>query len=307
LLAVDIGGHKALALVTDLDGEVLNQTRITVDPEAGRRERLAVMDRCVAKVLAGAGVEASQIWSTGVATTGLVDASGKVMLSDSLPEWSGVDLATHVRRVVPGPVRVENDCKLAALAETWRGVARYAKDVVFLLAGLRTGAGLIIDGKLHRGFANWSGEIGALPAAGWLRAPEHLTAWLENTTQETPTPASATGSTATSPSVEFESVFIAARAGDQHAVQAVREYVRDLAVGTSALVLTLDPQLVVIGGGFSRSADVMVEPLRRELDRWCLRTPEIRVSAFADEGVALGAVRLALDEVESTITTGLRP
>jgi predicted NBD/HSP70 family sugar kinase len=87
----------------------------------------------------------------------------------------------------------------------------------------------------------------------------------------------------------------------------VRAYVRDLAVGASALVLTLDPQLVVIGGGFSRSADVMVEPLRRELDRWCLRTPEIRVSAFADEGVALGAVRLALDEVESTITTGLRP
>jgi predicted NBD/HSP70 family sugar kinase len=304
---VDIGGHKALALVTDLDGEVLNQARITVDPEAGRRERLAVMDRCVAKALAGAGVEASQIWSTGVATTGLVDASGKIMLSDSLPEWSGVDLAAHVRRLVPGPVRVENDCKLAALAETWRGVARYAKDVVFLLAGLRTGAGLIIDGKLHRGFANWSGEIGALPAAGWLRAPEHLTAWLENTTQETSTPTSATGSTATYPSVEFESVFIAARAGDQRAVRAVREYVRDLAVGTSALVLTLDPQLVVIGGGFSRSADVMVEPLRRELDRWCLRTPEIRVSAFADEGVALGAVRLALDEVESTITTGLRP
>jgi predicted NBD/HSP70 family sugar kinase len=307
LLGVDIGGHKALALVTDLDGEVLNQARITVDPEAGRRERLAVMDRCVAKALAGAGVEASQIWSTGVATTGLVDASGKIMLSDSLPEWSGVDLAAHVRRLVPGPVRVENDCKLAALAETWRGVARYAKDVVFLLAGLRTGAGLIIDGKLHRGFANWSGEIGALPAAGWLRAPEHLTAWLENTTQETSTPTSATGSTATYPSVEFESVFIAARVGDQQAVQAVREYVRDLAVGTSALVLTLDPQLVVIGGGFSRSADVMVEPLRRELDRWCLRTPEIRVSAFADEGVALGAVRLALDEVESTITTGLRP
>ncbi|MER7251545.1 ROK family protein [Kribbella sp. NPDC000426] len=297
LLGVDIGGHKALAVVTDLDGEVLNQTRITVDPAAGRRERLAVLDRCVAKALAGAGVEAGQIWSTGVATTGLVDASGKVMLSDSLPEWSGVDLTAHVRRLVPGPVRVENDCKLAALAETWRGVARYAKDVVFLLAGLRTGAGLIIDGKLHRGFANWSGEIGALPAAGWLRAPEHLTSWLEGT---------AASASASAP-VEFESVFIAARAGDRGAVRAIRDYVRDLAVGASALVLTLDPQLVVIGGGFSRSADVMVEPLRRELDRWCLRTPEIRVSAFADEGVALGAVRLALDEVEATIRTGLRP
>jgi predicted NBD/HSP70 family sugar kinase len=310
LLGVDIGGHKALALVTDLDGEVLNQTRITVDPEAGRRERLAVLDRCVAKALAGAGVEAGQIWSTGVATTGLVDSSGKVMLSDSLPEWSGVDLAAHIRRLVPGPVRVENDCKLAALAETWRGVARYAKDVVFLLAGLRTGAGLIIDGKLHRGFANWSGEIGALPAAGWLQAPKHLTNWLETTAQTAggglaPTPPAAVPSSP--PSVEFESVFIAARAGDLGALEAVRAYVTDLAVGASALVLTLDPQLVVIGGGFSRSADVMVEPLRRELDRWCLRTPEIRVSAFADEGVALGAVRLALDEVEATIRTGLRP
>ncbi|NIK58907.1 ROK family transcriptional regulator [Kribbella shirazensis] len=301
LLGVDVGGHKVLALVTDLDGEVISQTRLEIDPEAGRRARLAALDRCVSKALTKASARGwagtsarsgdGQIWATGVATTGLVDGTGKVMLSDSLPEWSGVDLAAHVRRLVPGPVRVENDCKLAALAETWRGVARYASDVVFLLAGLRTGAGLIIDGKLHRGFANWSGEIGALPAAGWQQAPQHLHRWLD----QTPHPEG------------FERVFVAARAGDEGALAAVHDYVRDLAVGASALVLTLDPQLVVIGGGFSRSADVMVEPLRRELDRWCLRTPEIRVSAFADEGVALGAVRLALDEVESTITTGLRP
>ncbi|TCC24007.1 ROK family transcriptional regulator [Kribbella sindirgiensis] len=297
LLGIDIGGHKALALVTDLDGEVLNQSRIEIPADAGRRERLAALDRCVAKALAGGS--GGEIWATGVATTGLVDGTGKVMLSDSLPEWTGVDLGAHVRRLAPGPVRVENDCKLAALAETWRGVARYAKDVVFLLAGLRTGAGLIIDGKLHRGFANWSGEIGALPAAGWQQAPEHLTQWLDTTTQTT---------SHSSDGVDgFERVFVAARVGDRGALAAVEGYVRDLAVGASALVLTLDPQLVVIGGGFSRSADVMVEPLRRELDRWCLRTPEIRVSAFADEGVALGAVRLALDEVESTITTGLRP
>ncbi|MGW6200001.1 ROK family protein [Kribbella sp. NPDC055110] len=335
LLGIDIGGHKVLALVTDLDGEVISQARLEIDPEAGRRERLAALDQCVTKALAkasaatsagagaGEGAGAGMIWATGVATTGLVDGTGKVMLSDSLPEWTGVDLGAHVRRLVPGPVRVENDCKLAALAETWRGVARYAKDVVFLLAGLRTGAGLIIDGKLHRGFANWSGEIGALPAAGWQQAPHHLHRWLERYPSRgaevrsgpgtAPTAAVVvTGGTGQPSSVThsaggFERVFVAARAGDGEALAAVQGYVRDLAVGASALVLTLDPQLVVIGGGFSRSADVMVEPLRRELDRWCLRTPEIRVSAFADEGVALGAVRLVLDEVESTITTGLRP
>ncbi|MFI6829966.1 ROK family protein [Kribbella sp. NPDC050241] len=288
ILGVDIGGHKILAMVTDLEGVVLNQTRVAVSPRIGRRERLAMLDDCVTTTLAGAGVTPDRIWSTGVASTGLVDGTGKVMLSDSVPEWTGVDLAAHFRRLVPGPVRVENDCKLAALAESWRGVARYAGNVVFLLAGLRTGAGLIIDGKLHRGFGNAAGEIGALPAAGWLRAPQHLYDWLGG-------------------GDDVEEVFLAARDGDRTAIRAVRGYVRDIAVGASALVLTLDPELVVIGGGFSRSADVLVEPLRRELDRWCLRTPEIRVSEFGAEGVTLGAVRLALEQVEATRYDGKLP
>jgi len=281
ILGVDVGGHKILAVVTDLEGVVLNQTRVAVSPRIGRRERLATLDDCVTRALSAVGVAPDQIWSTGVASTGLVDGTGKVLLSDSLPEWTGVDLAEHLRRLVPGPVRVENDCKLAALAESWRGVARHSRNVVFLLAGLRTGAGLIIDGKLHRGFSNAAGEIGALPAAGWLRAPQHLHDWLGS-------------------GDDVERVFLAARDGDRAATRAVRGYVRDIAVGASALVLTLDPEVVVIGGGFSRSADILVEPLRRELDRWCLRTPEIRVSEFGDEGVALGAVRLALEQVEAS-------
>jgi predicted NBD/HSP70 family sugar kinase len=276
-----------LAQVADLDGEVLHGGRVAVTPAMGRRERLAAVDQAIHEALRGADLAATPVWVTGVATTGLVDGTGRVMLSEALPEWTGVDVAAHVGRLVSGPVRVENDSKLAALAESWRGVARYAKDVVFLLAGLRTGAGLIIDGKLHRGFGNAAGEIGALPAAGWIRAQEHLKSW-----------------PLTNPDA-VEDIFLAARNGDRKAAAAVRRYVRDIAVGASALVLTLDPELVVIGGGFSRSADVIVEQLRRELDRWCIRTPEIRVSAFGDEGVALGAVRLALDNVDAVLHGGV--
>jgi predicted NBD/HSP70 family sugar kinase len=288
VLGVDIGGHTIRGVVTDLDGEVLHSSSVAVTPELGRKERLAAIDRCVVAALAGAGTTPDQIWSTGVATTGLVDGTGKVMLSDSLTEWTGVDLAEHLRRLVPAPIRVENDSKLAALAESWRGVARYAKDVVFLLAGVRTGTGLIIDGKLHRGFGNAAGEIGALPAIGWLKAPDHLRSWSGGKDN-------------------FEDVFEAARQGDKAAIKAVRRYTRDIAVGVSALILTLDPELLVIGGGFSRSADLVVQPLRGELDRWCLRTPEIRISTFGDEGVVLGAVRLALEQVETSMSEGANP
>ncbi|MFJ5223232.1 ROK family protein [Streptomyces sp. NPDC088400] len=294
VLGIDIGGHKVLALVADLDGEVQHSARVAVTPSMGRTERLAAVDEAVRAALAGANTAATGVWVTGVATTGLVDGTGRVMLSEALPEWTGLDVAAHVGELVSGPVLVENDCKLAALAESWRGVARHAKDVVFLLAGLRTGTGLIIDGKLHRGFGNAAGEIGALPAAGWVRAAGHLRSWPADSPRT---------DGAGDPHTAAEDVFRAAREGDRKALTAVRRYVRDLSVGTSALVLTLDPELVVIGGGFSRSADLIVEPLRRELDRWCLRTPEVRVSGFGDEGVALGALRLALDHVDRGLST----
>ena len=170
------------------------------------------------------------------------------------------------RRLVAGPVRVENDSKLAALAETWRGVARYAKDVVFLLAGLRTGTGLIIDGKLHRGFGGAAGEIGALPAVGWIRAQEHLSL----------APGQSRRGRRTCSSRRATGTGRPPRRG-----AALRQGPGGRRVGAGA---GPGPELVVIGGGFSRSADVIVEPLRRELDRWCIRTPEIRVSAFGDEG-----------------------
>lgn len=174
VLGIDIGGHKIRAVAADLDGNVQHAARVPVTPAMGRLERLEAVDRAVTECLEGAGLTGGDVWASGVGTTGLVDGAGKVMLSEALPEWTGVDLAAHVRRLVPAPVLVENDSKLAALAECWRGVARYAKDMVFLLAGLRTGAGLVIDGKLHRGFGNASGEIGALPVLGWIRAQEHL-------------------------------------------------------------------------------------------------------------------------------------
>jgi predicted NBD/HSP70 family sugar kinase len=303
VLGVDIGGHKILALVADLDGTVLHSVRVAVTPAMGRMERLAALDGAVAEAVAGAGLTTADLWATGVATTGLVDGAGRVMLSEALPEWTGVDVGTHLRRLVGGPALVENDSKLAALAESWCGAARYAKDVVVILAGLRTGAGLIIDGKLHRGFGNAAGEIGALPASGWIRAQEHLRAWPP---RSGPAPgragagrgADTHADKAADQEAAAEAVFEAARAGDRKAAAVVRRYVRDVAVGAAALVLTLDPELVVVGGGFSRSADLIAEPLRRELDRWCIRTPEVRISEFGDEGVALGALRLALDHVD---------
>ncbi len=61
----------------------------------------------------------------------------------------------------------------------------------------------------------------------------------------------------------------------------------------AATVLTVDPQLVVIGGGLALTA-----PLRTELARLCLFPVRVETSMLGEDSVALGALRLALGRVE---------
>ncbi|GAA2305567.1 ROK family transcriptional regulator [Streptomyces kunmingensis] len=285
-LGIDIGVHKILVMVSDLEGDIVRTARRPVDPEAAPEARLAAVDSVIDEVLADAGMTPSDIWAVTVGVTGPVDATGRTTLFSPLPGWHTTDPAAHLATRFTCPVQVENDCKLAAVAERWKGVAQDADDIVFLLAGLRTGAGLILDGTLRRGHGGAAGEIGALKAVRWLTAPDHL--------ESCPGVPATAGEAAAW-------VFQAAREGDRDAKTAVRRYARDLAIGVAALVLALDPQVVVYGGGFSRSADVILDPLRRELTKHCLRLPELRTSTLGDESVALGALRLALDEIDSRL------
>ncbi|MFF5288842.1 ROK family transcriptional regulator [Paractinoplanes globisporus] len=288
VIGVDVGGHKILVLLADLDGNVVHTARRSVAADADPASRLAALDEILAACLRDAGKTASDIWAVTVGVTGPVDASGKTTLFTPLPGWQTVDLATHLSDRFTCPVIVENDCKLAALAERWRGTARDANDIVFLLAGMRMGAGLIIDGVLRRGFGGAAGEIGALKAVKWLTAPSHL--------QRCPGVPPTVG-----PDDAAAWVFNAARDGNRDARTAVNRYVKDVAIGTAALVLALDPQVVVFGGGFSRSADLVLEPLHRELRKLVLRMPEVRASTLGADSVALGALRLALNEVDQRL------
>ncbi|ROO86970.1 putative NBD/HSP70 family sugar kinase [Actinocorallia herbida] len=288
VLGVDVGGHKILVLLADLDGTVLHRHRLPVASDADPAARLEAVDLAITQCLSAAGMRPEEIWAVTVGVTGPVDATGRTTLFTPLPGWASVSPAEHLADRFTCPILVENDCKLAAVAERWQGAAQDADDIVYLLAGMRTGAGLIIDGTLRRGFGGAAGEIGALKAVRWLSAPAHI----ENCPGVPED---------IHPDDKAAWVFERVREGDRDAKAALRRYVKDLAVGAAALVLTLDPQVVVLGGGYSRSADLIIDPLTRELTRLCLRVPEIRASNLGADSVALGALRVALDQIDARL------
>ena len=73
--------------------------------------------------------------------------------------------------------------------------------------------------------------------------------------------------------------------------------VDDGRAAAAALVLTLAPEFVALGGGFSRSSDVLLEPFRQELEALAIRRRGSS-SILGDEGVEFGAVRLVLDRAD---------
>ncbi|QMU66971.1 ROK family protein [Streptacidiphilus sp. P02-A3a] len=284
-LGVDVGVHKLLAVLTDLDGNELAGQRTDLPDGLSGVDRLALVEQHVLAFLGGRPGARDRLRALCLGVPGTVDHSGRITRSTPIPDWTGLDLAARAGRWAGSPAgppvraRVENDANLAAVAERWRGSARFSDDCVYILTGHRTGAGVIIGGRLHRGRGGAAGEIGALAVLGW---EDRITNELRSAD-------------------DVGHVFARAAEGDRAALTLVDHFARSLARGAAALVLTVNPDLLVIGGGYSRAGEVLAAPLRTHLRELCLDPPRVALSTLGEESVALGAVRLALDRAESEL------
>ncbi|WP_351234065.1 ROK family transcriptional regulator [Streptomyces sp. NPDC002133] len=287
LLGVEIGPHRVAALLSGLDGRITGAGSREVSETASVEERLERVRAVVADVLRRSGVARSSLRAVGVGTPGIVEADGTVRLCTALPGWTGLALGERLRRSFRCPVLVENDANAAAVAEHWKGAATDSDDIVFVLAGLSPGAGSLIGGRLHRGYGGAAGEIGALHLLGREVTPETLL----STTGEPLHPLDEQA---------VAEVFALARQGDQRARAAVDRFIQRLVHDVAALVLALDPELVVVGG-WAAGLDGVLDPLRGELSRYCLRPPRVALSMLGEAAVATGALRLALDHVEEQL------
>ncbi|WP_433548721.1 ROK family protein [Streptomyces sp. CA-294286] len=284
LLGIEISPHRIAALLSGLDGRIVGAGSREVDESLGADDRLERVRQVVADVLRRTGVPRSSLRAVGVGTPGIVEAGGTVRLCTALPGWTGLPLGERLRRSFRCPVLVENDANAAAVAEHWKGVGQDTDDLVFVLAGLSPGAGSLIGGRLHRGYGGAAGEIGALHLLGREARPEKLL----STTGEPLHPLDEQA---------VAVVFAEAKRGDAQAQAAVERFLQRLVHDVAALVLALDPELVVIGG-WAAGIDGVLEPLRGELERYCLRPPRVALSLLGEASVATGALRLALDHVE---------
>lgn len=283
IAGVDVGRHKILVLLADLNGEVLTE------------HRQAVPDRDFTTDVVAAAVRAAQqqaalppdgLLAATFGVPGVVDAEGRITRSVVLPAWIGLEIAGTLGAELGCPVRVDNDAKLATVAEHTLGAGIGATNMVYVLAGLRLAAGCVINGHLYRGSTGAAAEIGAMPEMRWASAFERFAASLPH------------GSDGED---DVAAVFAAAGRGDRGAASRVTAFAQDIAHGLTALVLAYDPELVVIGGGFSLSGETMLNPLRGALAASCLSQPPVVAGTLGATATARGGLCVTLGEVERDV------
>lgn len=287
LAAVRITTVDASAVVADVRGHILGRAHRPLRAYQDPRTTLDDASALVLEALADAGGAPERLRAGVVAGGGAIDDEGVVRRLVHTTRWEGVHLPEELGRRIRMPWFADNDTNLGALAERWRGVAGDHDNVVWAMLGNRTGLGILIRGAVHRGLDGAAGEIVeavSLPAGSVENRP---VAWL------------------TSPEPDRRRValarFEAARSGDAGALAEVDEFVANIASILTTLSWTVAPSLIVLGGGLEDAADVLLPRVRAALRT--ARTPavELRATGLGHDAPLIGAVKLALDRMDTEL------
>ena len=313
VIGMDLGANKVTAVLANLRGDALAETtRVFSGEHADAKERIATARRVITALLGAAGVPATALLTVAIGVAAPVDDQGRVIAKESyLPGMAATDVRARIGRGASWTVILENDANLAVVGERWRGVATGSENVVLLLAGERLGAGLFLGGRLIRGASGGAGEMAFLELVkevgntdaigGMARALGRLRV-LAADPSVPPSAGSLLALSRGDPDrVEAETVFEAARAGDPMALAVITGIADRMARVIAVFGTLLNPDLVVIGGAVAASADLLMEPIAGRLPDYTSTPPLVLATGLGDHGVVTGAIRLALDKVETTM------
>jgi glucokinase len=293
VIGVDLGGTKILAARLDRDGTIEARCEVAT-PTASQDELLEGIAQAVE------GLGGSPFAALGFGIPSVIDRrTGRSLDSINIP-LEDVSLGEVMRARFGVPAEVENDANVAALAEWRLGAGRGVENLVMLTLGTGVGGGVVLDGALYRGWAEF-GHIVVVadgpPCQGTCTGRGHLEAVTSgNAADRAAERLWGEGATA-------ELLVGRAHEGDPEALEALSGIGHLLGAGIGSLVNIFAPELVIVGGGFGLAAAEFLFPAALEVARREALEPAraglriVSAELGSDAGV-VGAGLLAFEALE---------
>ncbi len=222
---------------------------------------------------------------------------------------AGVDPGVTHPRIAGVPIHTCTAGAAAVVAEVTVGAARGAQHAVCLSIGDRVFAGILLAGR------PWGGAHGLAGSAAWLalnpverqdyRKFGSLAAEVSDKgiARRLAWRIQAGDSSAVLEragdleSITAAHVYDGARSGDGVSISVVRDTAKYIGMAVSNIASTIDPEVVVLGGGVAAAGDLLLEPVRQEslrrLPPGMIEPFRLEISPLGDDGVAIGAACLA--------------
>lgn len=260
MIGVDVGGTKILSGVLDRGGDVLERHLIE-SPGSSEQDVLAALDSAVETLLddriggIGFGIPAN-----------LERGTGRILRATNLP-LDNFDLAAHARARFGLPVGVENDANAATLAEWRLGAGRGTSNLVMLTLGTGVGGGIVLDGRLYRGWAEIGHivvQVGGPPCQGSCHGRGHLEALVSGSAGDR------VARELWGPEADARVLVERAREGVDEALAALDDFAEVLGAAIGSLANLFDPEIVVVGGGFGEAVEEILAPAQEAARRQAL-------------------------------------
>jgi glucokinase-like ROK family protein len=312
---IDIGATSLDIALADVTGLILQRcsesTDVKLSPET-------VFGRCtelLLELIEAQGATQDQILGIGIGVPGPVDfARGVLVAPPLMPEWENFPIRDFFKKTFPAAFAVvDNDVNIMALGEQRAGDGAGIDHFIFVKIGTGIGAGIISNGKIHRGSDGCAGDIGhicvdkegPLCACGNKGCLEAMTAGpaIASKAMEAArngiSPILSQMREANGGFIRPEDVNAACREGDQAALDIIRDSGKTIGDVLASLVNFFNPSHIFIGGGIANFGNHLLVAIRRAVLHRSLPLAtthlSIKFSRVGPNVGVMGAISLALD------------
>ncbi|WP_318842777.1 ROK family transcriptional regulator [Myceligenerans pegani] len=294
--AVQVGPRALRVALSDLALDVVADQFLPLPPDHRvdttlDRAALLVMD-----LLEQVGADVEELLALGLALPAPVDAgTGELTIRGVMRGWEDTELARVLSRRISRPVHGDKDANLGAIAEHDLGAARGLHDVVYVRVGHTTSAGILLDGRVHRGRVGTAGEIGHVqvdPSGPVCRCGNR--GCLDTVVSA---PALLGLLRAGHGDLTVHDLLTRAADGDPGCRRVLADAGRAVGQVVGDLVTALGPESVVVGGELAAAGGILLDPLReavttRAVPRAGGAVPVV-AGELGDRADILGALALA--------------
>lgn len=305
-IGIDLGGTNiAVGIVDNTPKIIESSSRPTL---SGRpfEEIIKDMAELCQEVTEKAGYTMADIDGIGIGSPGAVDSENGVIIYSNNLGWNNVPLVAELKKYYPEiPVAVENDANAAAFGE-YAVNGNGVKSFIAVTLGTGIGGGVILDGKIYRGFNGTGAELGhttlihngepcTCGKKGCWEAYASVTALIRQTkAMMDENPDSLMHKKAEEMGkINGRTAFDSAKMGDAAAQKVVDQYLEYVASGVSSMINIFQPEILVIGGGISREGDYLLKPVQEYAKKYvyckAVKQTELKIAALFNDAGIIGA------------------